>query len=106
MVREEKRRVRKKLDRSTTKLKRLKIMEGKKEVGKLSQSSVLVFFLSYGLGYDVVALTEVSISVFRIRFCAYYFQWVHLHQSSKIYKSLRSLKRVEIKAFSKKNLGL
>jgi hypothetical protein len=40
MVREEKRRVRKKLDRSTTKLKRLKILQGKKEVGRLSQSSV------------------------------------------------------------------
>jgi hypothetical protein len=40
LVREEKRRVRKKLDRSTTKLKRLKILESKKEVGRLSQSSV------------------------------------------------------------------
>jgi hypothetical protein len=40
LVREEKRRVRKKLDRSTTKLKRMKILEGKKEVGRLSQSSV------------------------------------------------------------------
>jgi hypothetical protein len=49
LVREEKRRVRKKLDRSTTKLKRLKILQGKKEVGRLAQSSVLFFSLWSGV---------------------------------------------------------
>jgi hypothetical protein len=87
LVREEKRRVRKKLDRSTTKLKRLKILEGKKEVGRLSQSSIF----SKGPEFDV-ALTEVctnyvclfSGSVFvLIPFCTY------------IYTSLQRLQAIK-----------
>jgi hypothetical protein len=91
LVREEKRRVRKKLDRSTTKHKRLKILEGKKEVGRLSQS-----FLRMVCGTHYFRLCSGSVFV----------PTVLLSVGTYIYIGLQRLKVIQVSKQVKSRLSL